>query len=143
MDNTDYVSYETARKLKECGFNWATHNGYSQKMRIEPVVSFGEIKKVHCKTPKNFNDNRKGISKGLEFCSAPSLWEAQKWMREKKNWHIIIEPRIWEQQVYDFKLWHIYRGYENANRGFDFLSYEAALSAGISAALELIGKEEK
>lgn len=40
MDNTDYVSYETAVKLKECGFNWATHNGCDTELSIGENVNY-------------------------------------------------------------------------------------------------------
>lgn len=83
MNNEDYVSYELALKLKACGFDEPCDYGYSVKMRLEPEVSFGKPKTVHSKDPKNYNDNRKGIEKGLSFCSAPTLWQAQKWLREK------------------------------------------------------------
>lgn len=142
MNNEDYCSYELSKALKAAGFDEPCNYGYSVKMRLEPDVSFGEPKIVHSKAPKNYNDNRKGIEKGLSFCSAPTLWRAQKWLREKKNWHIIIEPCIWESLTYGFKLWYRFRGYVNADKGFYFSSYERALSAGISAALELIKKGE-
>lgn len=75
-------------------------------------------------------------------CSMPTLAQAQKWLREVHKWHIIIIPQIWKGIVFDFHLWHAMRGYENKNRGFNFSSYESALSAGIEAALKLIEEGE-
>lgn len=141
MDNTDYCSYELAVKLKESGFDWPYYHFYQS----QEYGMCGHKLRRNC-SKVDLNKVDKNLDYFVEhgyIYSAPTLWEAQKWLREEKKWHIIIEPRIWEQQVYDFKLWHIRRGYENANRGFDYLSYESALSAGISAALELIGKEEE
>ncbi|MDE7180083.1 MAG: hypothetical protein K2N88_02660 [Muribaculaceae bacterium] len=128
-----YVSYSQAVALKRLGFKEETTHYYVK------FKSDGEVKLWSCNPPDNHNAR---LSTN-EVCSAPRLDQAQKWLREKKKWHIIVEPRIWEQQVYDFKLWHYYRGYENANRGLDYLSYESALSAGIDKALELLGKEIK
>lgn len=48
-------------------------------------------KTVHSKDPKNYNDNRKGIEKGLSFCSAPTLWHAQKWLREVKGQIVCVD----------------------------------------------------
>ena len=52
---------------------------------------------------------------------------------------------MWKGLVFDYSLWHTMRGYENKNRGFNFSSYEAALSAGLTAVLEILinrAKEE-
>lgn len=126
MTPEDYVSYPLALALKKAGFDELCRDFY--------WTSDGTFK--HTDAP---------VHKNSEHCTtmvaAPTLWQTQKWLREVKKWHIIVEPRIWEQQVYDFKLWHYYRGYENANRGFDYPSYESALSAGIATALELIEKK--
>ena len=140
METTDYCSYELSKALKAAGFDEPCNYGYSVKMRLEPEVFFGEPKMVHSKVPKNYNDNRKGIEKGLSFCSAPLLYHAQKWLRDKKDWHIIVRPCIWESLTYEFMLWHRFRGYENADKGFYFSSYEQALSEGIKSAIELIKK---
>jgi len=92
MNPEDYVSYPLALALKKAGFDEPCHYGYSVKMRLEPEISFGEPKMAHSKAPKNYNDNRKGIAKGLEFCSAPTLWQAQKWLRDKRK--IDLELRV-------------------------------------------------
>lgn len=138
MVTTDYVSYELAKKLKRCGFDEPCNYGYSVKMRLEPEVSFGEPKMVHSKAPKNFNDNRKGIEKGLSFCSAVPLWHAQKWLREKKG--IFVEVTSEALHDWDFFVMELD---EDANvgvvRGSEiYPTYEQALCAGIAAALELI-----
>lgn len=67
MGANDYCSYELSLALKAVGFNVPCNYGYSVKMRLEPEVSFGEPKMVHSKDQKNYNDNRKGIEKGLSF----------------------------------------------------------------------------
>lgn len=140
MNDEDYVSYELALKLKACGFDEPCDYGYSVKMRLEPEVSFGEPKMVHSKAPKNYNDNRKGIEKGLSFCSAPLLYQAQKWLREKK--HLSVEPYAnivanFNYNIADLESFADYKG-----QGIGYESYERALVAGISASLELIKKGE-
>ena len=126
-----YCTYEQSVALKRLGFIEETTHYYVE------FKSDGEIKLWSCNPPDNHNA-RLSTNEG---CSAPRLDQAAAWMREYHNWHIIIEPKIWDGLHYDFKLWHKFRGYENANRGFDFSTYESALSAGISVALELLGKE--
>ena len=157
MNNEDYVSYELALKLKACGFDEPCNYGYSVKMRLEPEVSFGEPKMVHSKAQKNYNDNRKGIEKGLSFCSAPTLAHAQKWLREgamlhvgaypavpTRKWHFYIDDLNQHVNPHDGEL--ITRWDENMQEKADerlYDSYECALSAGIYAALELIEQEKK
>ena len=136
MNTEDYVSYPIALALKKHGFNWKCHYGYSVKMRLEPELSFGEPKMVHSKTPKNYNDNRKGIAKGLEFCSAVPLWQAHKWLRDKKHYYVALiyfDKYTWSTIVYDM---------DNDNKykviNCLYSSYEEALSAGITECLKLI-----
>lgn len=155
MSNEDYVRYELALKLKACGFNEPCNYGYSVKMRLEPEVSFGEPKMVHSKSPKNYNDNRKGIEKGLSFCSAPTLAHVQKWLREVKgiainviahnasdkyregkyHWEEVYLPNF-SEKGHQWADWFIY----GKHPLFD--TYEEALSDGLAQMLELIKKGE-
>ena len=91
MSKENYCSFEQAVKLKELGFAEKVNHGYLKKISIEPELSVGDLKEVHSKDPKNYNDNRKGAEKGLFFYSAPRLDQAQKWLREK-GIHISVNP---------------------------------------------------
>lgn len=127
MNTEDYVSCPIAVALKECGFD--------EPCDLYKVAIPDTLHEVWDKEEQRYH-----LEEEYEYYPKITLWHAQKWLREEKNWHIIVEPLIWESLTYEFKLWHKFRGYENANRGFYFSSYERALSAGISAALELIKK---
>lgn len=143
MKTTDYCSYELSRALKTAGFDERCEYGYSVKMRLEPEASFGELKMVHSKDPKNFNDNRKGIEKGLSFCSAVPLWQAQKWLREKKG--IAINVIAHDGGAYDYDIVFLPNAVDcdyPIDRATFSRTYEEALSAGIASALELIKKGE-
>lgn len=148
MNNEDYVSYELAKKLKECGFDEPCNYGYSVKMRLEPEVSFGKPKMVHSKAPKNYNDNRKGIEKGLSFCSAPTLAHAQKWLREPKGIAISIiahDGGLYHSEriilpncmIPESREWYV----ETTTPMVD--SYESALVAGIDSALKLLDNPKR
>ena len=139
MTDTDYVSYPLALALKKAGFDEPCNYGYSVKLRLESEVSFGEPKMVHSKDPKNYNDNRKGIEKGLQFCSAVPLWQAQKWLREKKN--LSVEPYANIVAGFNYGIADLSSFAEEKGGSVGFNSYEQALSAGIEAALELIEKK--
>lgn len=128
--NEDYCSYELSKALKACGFDEPCIAQWACEPDGKPML-LGSTAFVFS------NAELKGRD-----VTAPLLFHAQKWLREKKNWHIIVQPTIWKSLTYEFKLWHKFRGYENADRGFYFSSYERALSAGIASALELIKKGE-
>ena len=135
----DYVSYDLALKLKRVGFCEPCYYGYSVKTRLEPKPSFGVPKIVHSNISKNFNDNRKGIDKGLSYCSAPTLWQAQKWLQEKHKLYILVDSDLygkWYYKVFPIGECCINEGNSN------YVTYEQALSAGIESALQLIGKGE-
>lgn len=140
METTDYCNYDLSLALKAAGFDEPCNYGYSVKMRLGLDVSFGEPKIVHSKAPKNYNDNRKGIEKGLSFCSAPTLWHAQKWLREKH--HISIRVSYLSYHKVWFADWLNLDSGEFDDTDATFDSYEEALSDGIAAALELNKKGE-
>lgn len=140
METTDYCDYKLSLGLKAAGFDEPCNYGYSVKMRLEPEVSFGEPKVVHSKDPKNYNDNRKGIEKGLSFCSAPTLWQAQKWLRERAI-EVDVTPIFSHggRDGYDWDVYDDFSGYSAFRGTLPFAeTYEQALSAGIVAALEQI-----
>lgn len=136
MEQTDYVSYELAKKLKAAGFCEPCYYGYSVKTRLEPKPSFGVPKMVHSNISKNFNDNRKGIDKGLNYCSAPTLWQAQKWLREKH--HISVRVSYLAYHKVWFADWLNLDSGEFDDTDATFATYEEALADGISVVLELI-----
>lgn len=117
METTDYVSYPLALALKKAGFDWPCISFY--RNLDKELWEGGEM---------NWNN-------GVD-CSAPTLWQAQKWLREKHN----ISVRV--SYLSYHKVW--FADWLNLDSGdFDdtdatFLTYEAALSAGIAAALEVI-----
>ena len=88
----DYVSFETAKLLKEKGFDAKCSTYY---------ISDDEIAGIPI--ARDFNNN--GI-----FLSAPTLQMACKWLREVHNIIIVIEPHSYnhmEEKVssYVFSIW--------------------------------------
>lgn len=130
METADYVDYQTAVALKECGFDEPCEMFYPDNIKI-PCSEISPFPK-----PRNWN-----VVEGKT--SAVPLLQVQKWLREVKGLHIAI---TWG---YSFQwLWfglHITKfpkGDEFEKGNFGYSTYEQALSAGISASLELIKKGE-
>ena len=132
MEMTDYCSYELSKALKAAGFNEPCEAFYLPPMKNRPEPFFsGRVKRSIKNETHAFH------------LSAPSLYHAQKWLREKKKIDVLVYNcacgYLWEVSkatngtgliLFDEKG-------DDENSGC-WTSYEAALSAGIAAALELI-----
>ena len=82
MEEEDYVSPETAKLLKEKGFDWSTYAYYEDE--DNPNISLRASKAI------NWNKT--------EFISKPTLQEACKWLRKVHNIVIVVIPSMfWEK----------------------------------------------
>ena len=136
VNQLQLVSYETAKKLKEVGFDWRCNIGYSFEGKlVESSYLNSKIKdKIFL---FNNSDNKNAYS-------APPLALVQKWLREVHNIIIISYPSLEFYNVTDdisddFWNYQIWNTYENISiEDNSFKTYEEALSAGIIEALKLI-----
>lgn len=150
--NEDLCSYELSKALKACGFDEPCRCCFVVDKGSESNVDFEEFGSA-------VNWNRAivgGYRSSCKHISAPTLWHAQKWLREKLLLNIGANPAIptrkWQfyiddlnQQInpHDGELmtrWDDDMQEKADERLYD--SYECALSAGIAASLELIKKGE-
>lgn len=119
----DFITYEQAVKLKELGFDWGCdhyYHLYDEQSTLSALPKF-----------ENFNKFDKNWS-------APTLAQAQKWLREVKETEVIV-IRI-DEDIYSYM---IYGELVNVSSKTHFNFYEQALSAGIDRALELLKQENK
>ena len=139
MNNEDYVSYELALKLKVCGFDEPCRYCYIVDKDTETLVEFTEYA-----SRSKWNSAEVGGSKyPYKHISAPSLWQAQKWLREKGIAVSVQANEIQGELWYSADIITTKGINELVDGGFDYMGYEAALSAGLSAALELIEQEKE
>lgn len=75
MINEDYVSFETAKLLKERGFDEKVRGYYSVNSDNNDTPQFGPL----------YNHNH-----SIQMISAPTLQMAMKWLREVYQIHIEI-----------------------------------------------------
>lgn len=112
MLKKDYCDYETCVALERLGFNDSTDLRYNHSQILGDFL--GGVK-------------------------APTLYEAQKWLREEKHLHIEIR---WFSN-----LWYEYEVNEAEGKilaeGSAFKTYEEALSTAIYMATEHLKEEEK
>ena len=121
MNPEDYVSYPLALALKKAGFD-------------EPCRDFfwtfdGTFKHTDAPVHKNSECYPTMVA-------APTLWQAQKWLRNMKQ--LSIEPYANIAVAWNYNIADLDNFAENVRGEVSFPSYESALSAGIAAALKLI-----
>lgn len=137
MNNEDYASYELAKKLKECGFAEPCDSYY-----IKDNAPDGTAWIVPTTDREDFNaDYDCPFCKPL--CSAPTLAQAQKWLREVKG--IAINVIAHDGGKYEYDIVFLPNAIETDNipdRSPWCRTYEEALSEGIESVLELIKEGE-
>ena len=126
LESKDYCDYDTCVALKELGFNEKCHGYYESLKRCFNTTS---IKHSWC--------NSEVDDIGVIIC--PTLYEAQKWMREEKNAIIVVCPYTYnivdETHTWTYEVW-FEDNLEIEIHNFD--SYEEALSEGIKEAVKIL-----
>lgn len=114
----DLVTYQICKKLKEKGY---------------PLL------KVIVQDSNPFIYDLPPEHPDWQNCDAyyiPTIYQVLKWLREKKNLHIQIEPAYFSK----IKLWKIYivdiNDYEKYSIGKEYISYEEAVLSGIEYVLD-------
>lgn len=152
METTDYCSYELSKALKACGFDepcdkWIASKSFSYYDEDEccdhnAVISKGWL--ISQKQKERYDQ---------EALPYLSLWQAQKWLREKWGIHVDVCPysdystdadgNVCDRWgFWGFDLYAVIGSEIMIDGDGEYDSYEQALSAGISAALDLIKEGE-
>lgn len=124
----DYCNYELSLALKACGFDEPCIAQWACEPDGKPIL-VGSTAFVF--------DNAQ--LKGRDV-TAPLLYQAQKWLREKGIAVSVQANEIQGELWYSADIITTKGVNELVDGGFDYMGYEAALSAGIASALELIKK---
>lgn len=135
MNKEDYVSLEVAKLLKEKGYNEYCAAYYHLNWENMTEEECFEVAPNH-----DFRNKDNGYRVG-----APTLYEAQKWLRNKYNIHIIVETDY--NNMYSLKCSNsqdcemcieLDRLPKEDSEIYIYKSYEEALNEGILEALKLI-----
>lgn len=163
----DYVTFETAKALMAVGFNcpcghyykkskWVRrgrfpdkkkypqrYKGYLELIKEEPKIEFINDDGI---TNQRLTDNESTLMDWAEECvmphyeyaTAPTLWQAQKWLREVRHIDMNVDLDDETDEPYTVE---IYRNKQcvvgHWELGF-FSTYEDALSKGIEAAIKVV-----
>ena len=130
MITEDYVSFETAKLLKEKGFDESTSMVY---------MSYGDLCKLH-RYDSIRNSNYNDITKNYFEYTAPTLQMTCKWLRETYHLHILFEISDPSQinPKYYFIVWDTSK--QNSYLVDLFDSYEEACEEAIKYCLENLVK---
>lgn len=131
MTKDDYVSIEVAKMLKEKGFNEICPACYRNE-KFMGIVSWNEADMF-----------------GGDFYSAPTLYDAQKWLREKHQLHVDVGMssdystdadgiKCDEWFFWCFGLYYTTSLQHLCDCEVEFDTYEEALNAGILESLNYI-----
>lgn len=117
MITEDYVSFETAKLLKEKGFNEATFYDYNER----GIRWFEEVLVNH--------NSQGGIA-------CPTLQMAMKWLREVHNIHIEVKY-FFEPHIYKYTITYTPVALDNiSSHPQCFNTYEEASETAIKYCLE-------
>ena len=129
----EYVSFEQAVNLKELGFDWEYGKGFQMKPYYNSL-------KFLCQFDEDIVTTE---------IPAPTLAQVQKWLCEDKLIHLFVD--ITWKDTYDENASYYWKACDNMGWKLEnsrdnnvyFDTYEEALSAGISRALEVLKKKQK
>ncbi len=134
MNPEDYVSHPLALALKKAGFDYPCYFYYTRKDAPDDHVWSTTSEEA----PIDYN---RSVYAG---CSMPTLAQAQKWLREKKRLIVLVDYILITKDAANRWCFSVSSTYGLCDTDKDhkrYNSYEAALSAGIEAALELRGNK--
>lgn len=134
----DYVSFKTASALKHlANFDWATttyYQGHTSNELIHASQSCDDFSSCI-----NFNDKYSYYNthedESIHQTSAPTLYMAQKWLREVKGIHITITPISRSQEKWQYRITPKNQELEVGVFIGEFNTYEEALDEAILTAI--------
>ena len=130
LTEKDYCDYDTCVALKEIGYNEKS-NWWFNKFFNEDS---GQMELAHISdNPAHLNYDSWGVVP-KDFIIRPSLYEAQKWLREEKGVIVGIINNFTTQEFdYYVSTWA-----EDRCRGNEYTTYENALLRGIKEAVKIL-----
>lgn len=139
MNSEDFITYEQALALKKLGFKEKCFFFYENENRIRAFYVAAMDVLLNSNNIGGCVNRRKNIDDYT--CDAPTLAQAQKWLRKEKK--LSIEPVSGDTDEHGWEYGLVDR---NLSPKFHFncitySSYEEALSAGITECIKILEKE--
>lgn len=127
----DLITFETAKLAKEKGFDNQVQNYYNEFK----VLNNDKLGKQRFNTPLDWND----LKMSTDF-SAPTQSLLQKWLRETKGIHVVVNVGLPHKANIAFysNVVKFGKHHKNKFKSEFYRDYEEALEKGLTEALKLI-----
>ena len=122
-----YCSLETAKMLKDAGFDWEGTSYYQHGIFYPYSIDRERLVVMNQSSAPDY----------MEQYSAPTLEVAQRWLREVKELHVNVDT--WPAALWRWVVWKIYPERKIvASEHSNYKTYEEAPEAGIQKCLTII-----
>ena len=144
LTEKDYCDYDTCVALKELKYNRGAYAYYFPNHKEDLIFNTHQMRGCSInEMVKGYNTYPSDVM-GHELIDAPTMWEAQKWLREDKKINVFVRAGYLENRVRHYYV-EVFTSNDVItldNNREDYDSYEEALLAGIKEAIKIL-KEEK
>lgn len=135
MNTEDFVTYSQALALKKLGFREECLFAYNAEGIFCPNFTFDNDGEKTTTYNLYYSENKSNSFR--EVCDAPTLAQAQKWLRKHKHYSIEVSldknhTPLWQSFVVRLS------DVKNIKNVIFCASYEEALSAGITECLKIL-----
>ena len=134
LTEKDYCDYDTCVALKELGYKVPTSAYYmpnnNQLIFVSNPYRGGYV--IDCF--HSHNSLRENVMTH-DFIDAPTMWEAQKWLRDEKKIEIVV---LGQNNIDGPYYPDIFTGDGLMNRAKGYKTYEEALLEGIKEAIKIL-----
>ena len=155
LTEKDYCDYETCVTLKELGYNRGAYAYYFPNHKEDLIFNTHQMRGCSINEMlKGYNTYSKDVM-GHELIDAPTMWEAQKWLREEKRICVEVDScaggYVWELCKAYHTDWFsggttIYTEEDPNNPLLNdcgkYDSFEVALLEGIKEAVKILKENE-
>lgn len=138
MNTEDFVTYEQALALKKLGFDEKCLFAYNENVTLIPhhYTCDGTVytTDLYCSSNKHYYKDK-------DFCDAPTLAHAQKWLIKEKKYYVNPDADIsdvWLWEIVNLRNSNLICMWNQPNQHNHYNSYEKALSAGITECLKML-----
>ena len=157
LTEKDYCDYDTCVALKELGYNRGAYAYYFPNHKEDLIFNTHQMRGCSINEMlKGYNTYPKDVM-GHELIDAPTMWEAQKWLREEKEVYVTVIPEYndyrpvkgvkyrlevahWKDDEFGYETIE-WLDEECPHTIITFDSYEEALSEGIKEAVKILKGE--
>ena len=139
LTKIDFCDYDTCAALKELGYNRGAYAYYFPNHKEDLIFNTHPMRGCSInEMVKGYNTYAKDIV-GYELIDAPTMWEAQKWLREIHNIFVMIDRSFAANNSWHYVIC-INDDFEHLieQPSLENYSYEEALLEGIKEAVKIL-----